>query len=205
MSHNPYLPATNPIDELAKIFSRIPGIGSRSARRIILLMLKNQESLLVPIMRQLELLKTSVKKCECGNLSPSDPCRICTDQKRDKNILCVVEDVTSMWAIERSHCFKGIYHVLDNVLSPIAGIGPNEVGLPKLIKRIKEQGIEEVLIALNPTIEGQSTAYYLSENMPHNVKVSRIGLGIPVGGELESLDPYTISAAMNGRTYYSPE
>ncbi len=187
------------IDTLSRLMGRIPGIGPRSARRIVLFLLRNKQSLLEPLIENFTQLNANIRKCICGNLDEIMPCNICSDINRDNKIMCVVEDVTSLWAIERSGSFSGLYHVLDGVLSPIAGIGPAELKVDVLINRVKSHCVQEIVIALNPTVEGRATAYYLREMI--DIKCSVLRVGVPIGGELDYLDNGTIAAALNGRDY----
>lgn len=185
------------IDSLSQLLARIPGIGSRSARRIVLFLLRNRESLLSPIIQNLETLKANIKKCDCGNLDETYPCCICADHARQDKPLCIVEDVVSLWAIERTQTFAGMYHVLDNILSPISGKGPESLELERLHQRIAHYHTQELILAINPTIEGQATAEYIKDSV--NIRCSTLRVGIPMGAELDYLDTRTIMLAMEGR------
>lgn len=191
----------NPIDQLSALLTKLPGLGPRSARRAVLHLIKHREKLLEPLTASLRDVMDNIKICEqCGNVDSTSPCHICTDEKRVSNQLCVVEDVADLWALERSNIFKGRYHVLGGTLSVIDGRGPDQLGLPKLFKRAQEQGIEEVIIATNATVDGQTTAFYLTEQLkPLGVSVTRLAHGIPVGGELDYLDEGTLGAALKSR------
>lgn len=191
----------NPIDQLTVLLSKLPGLGPRSARRAVLHLIKHREKLLEPMAASLKTVMETIKICEvCGNVDSASPCHICTDEKRVTNQLCVVEDVADLWALERSNIFKGGYHVLGGTLSAIDGRGPDQLGLPKLFTRVQEQKTEEVIIATNATVEGQTTAFYLTEQLkPLGVSVTRLAHGIPVGGELDYLDEGTLGAALKSR------
>ena len=185
------------IDSLSQLLSRIPGIGSRSARRMVLFLLRNRDSLLTPIIQNLQTLKTNIKKCDCGNLDEHFPCGICADFTRHSKPLCIVEDVVSLWAIERTGIFQGMYHVLDNILSPISGIGPESLGLERLSERVAKYNTPEIIIAINPTIEGQVTTDYIKSTI--KIPCSTLRVGIPMGSELDYLDIRTIISALEGR------
>lgn len=189
----------NAIDALSALLGKVPGLGPRSARRMVLFLLRNPDSLLAPIIAQLNNIRAEVKKCACGNLDQQSPCVICSDKTRDHSVVCVVEDVTSLWAIERAKCFNGIYYVMDRVLSPTGGIGPEDLKVSRLQDYVGVHGVTEVVLALNPTVEGQATAHYVQEMLGSLVRCSRLRLGIPMGGELDYLDAGTIAAAIGGR------
>jgi recombination protein RecR len=165
---------------------------------MVLFLLRHPDSLLSPILSSMQKIREDVKTCECGNISESNPCTICGDTTRNKETVCVVEDVTSMWAIERAKCFNGIYYVMGKLLSPTNGIGPDDLDIAGLKKYVEARCSTEVILALNPTVEGQATAHYIQE-MLGSIKCSRLRLGIPMGGELDYLDTGTISAALAGR------
>lgn len=188
-----------PIDTLSTLLSKLPGLGPRSARRAVLHLFKNKEKLFQPLIVALSQTLESVKICEtCGNLDTSSPCHICSDANRQQDQLCVVEEVADLWAIERSGLFKGVYHVLGGTLSAIDGRGPEQLGIPKLLKRAG--GLKEVILATNATVDGQTTAFYITEQLkPLGVSVTRIAYGIPVGGELDYLDEGTLGAALKSR------
>ena len=188
-----------PIDTLSTLLSKLPGLGPRSARRAVLHLFKNKEKLFVPLIAALSQTLESIKICElCGNLDTSSPCHICTDARRPQDQICVVEEVADLWAIERSGLFKGMYHVLGGTLSAMDGRGPEQLGIPKLFKRA--EGLKEVILATNATVDGQTTAFYITEQLkPLGISVTRIAYGIPVGGELDYLDEGTLGAALKSR------
>ena len=193
--------AETEIDVLIRLFSRLPGFGVRSARRTVLHLIKKKETQLVPLSEAIQKVIDNVQICSvCGNLDSMNPCHICQDMRRDEDILCIVQDVADLWAIERSAAFKGRYHVLGGLLSAIEGTGPEELRLPVLEKRIRENNISELILALPATVDGQTTGHYIAErfkNMP--VRISSLAQGIPVGGELDYLDDGTIQTALNAR------
>lgn len=190
------------IEQLIKILSRLPGFGPRSARRAVLYMLMRRETLLYPLADSLRTAGERVQDCiTCGNLDTHSPCSICTDTSRDTSILCVVEGVADLWAMSRTGVFKGMFHVLGGVLSPMDGITPEDLYITPLINRVAQGGINEVILATNLTVEGQSTAHYISELLlPYNITVTRLAHGVPVGGELDYMDDGTISIALSSRT-----
>lgn len=191
----------NDLEKLVAYISKIPGIGKRSARRAALHLLKNKESLMLPLAESIKATAQNTKTCSsCGNYDVVDPCNICTDLKRDKNVICVVESVTDLWAMERGSVYRGLYHILGGVLSAIDGVTPEDLKINKLITRIKNEEISEVIIATNATLEGQTTAHYISQNLQQTgVKVTRLAHGIPLGGELDYMDEGTISTALQAR------
>ena len=188
-----------PIDTLSNLLSKLPGLGPRSARRAVLHLFKNKEKLFVPLIAALSQTLDAVKICEvCGNLDTSSPCHICNDARRNHEQMCVVEEVADLWAIERSGLFKGVYHILGGTLSAMDGRGPEQLGIPKLIKRA--EAMKEVILATNATVDGQTTAFYITEQLKHlGISVTRIAYGIPVGGELDYLDEGTLGAAFKSR------
>ena len=190
------------IEQLIKILSRLPGFGPRSARRAVLYMLMRRETLLYPLADSLRTAGERVQDCiTCGNLDTHSPCTICTDTSRDTSILCVVEGVADLWAMSRTGVFKGMFHVLGGVLSPMDGITPEDLHITPLISRVAQGGINEVILATNLTVEGQSTAHYISELLlPYNITITRLAHGVPVGGELDYMDDGTISIALSSRT-----
>jgi recombination protein RecR len=189
------------IDALIKQFSKLPGIGPRSARRIVLQMIRQPERYLAPLIEVMQRTAESVKTCAmCGNVDTIDPCRICTDERRDTSLLCVVEELADLWAMERSNMYRGRYHVLGGTLSAIEGRGPEQLNIPALTERAAHEDVKEVIIATNITVEGQTTAHYVTEQLTHcNVSVSRLAQGIPIGGELDYLDDGTLGAAFRAR------
>ncbi len=188
-----------PIDNLANLLSKLPGLGPRSARRAVLHLFKNKEKLFQPLILALSQTLDAVKICEqCGNLDTASPCNICSDARRNHEQICVVEEVADLWAIERSGLFKGVYHILGGTLSAMDGRGPDQLGIPKLTKRAEVA--KEIILATNATVDGQTTAFYITEQLKHlSVSVTRIAYGIPVGGELDYLDEGTLGAAFKSR------
>ncbi|MGB1360550.1 MAG: recombination mediator RecR [Alphaproteobacteria bacterium] len=189
------------IENLTKILSRLPGFGPRSAKRAVLYILKKREFLLPPLIDALKTAGENIGDCEiCGNLDTNNPCGVCSDIKRDKSIICVVEEVSDLWAINRTDNFKGQFHVLGGVLSAIDGITPEQLNINTLISRIESGEVKEVILATNLTVEGQSTSHYLSELLrEYDVKITRLANGVPVGGELDYLDDGTLSIALQSR------
>ncbi len=191
-----------PIDTLIKQISRLPGLGPRSARRIVLQLLKDKEQKLDPLVQSLKRAQDSVRTCiQCGNLDLCDPCAICSDRERDIRLLCVVEDVDDLWAFERIGFFRGYYHVLGGVLSALDGVGPDQLRLQSFQERVKRDDVHEVVLALNATIDGQTTANYVHKTLKEhvNLKVTHLSYGVPIGGELDYLDEGTIQTAFQGR------
>jgi recombination protein RecR len=187
------------IERLIQLLAKLPGLGPRSGRRAALLLLKRRETLLQPLAAALAAAAERVHPCStCGNLDESDPCAICRDPKRDPQLLCVVEDVADLWAIERTGAFAGRYHVLGGTLSALDGIGPEDLDVEGLLRRAPRGG--EIVIALNATVEGQTTAHYLIDRLaPSGATVTRLAHGVPVGGELDYLDEGTLAAALKAR------
>lgn len=188
------------IERLIQLLAKLPGLGPRSARRAVLDLLKKRETLMEPLALALQEAAAAIKTCEiCGNLDTASPCALCCDPRRDPRILCVVEDVADLWALERASVFRGRYHVLGGALSALDGITPERLNVASLLVRVKE-GVEEVILAVNATVEGQTTAHYLLDALANsNVKVTRLAHGVPVGGELDYLDEGTLSAAFKAR------
>lgn len=193
--------AITAIDRLVQQFGRLPGIGPRSARRVVLALLKQKDASIPPLVVALQTALEQVKHCEqCGNMDDASPCHICTDPARDAHTICVVEDVADVWAMERSHVFRGRYHVLGGTLSAIDGRGPAQLNIDTLIARAGAQEVEEIILATNATVAGQTTAHYLTERLEGcNVRITRLAQGIPMGGELDYLDDGTLSAALKAR------
>jgi recombination protein RecR len=194
------LPAGPEIERLMQLLAKLPGLGPRSARRVALTLLKKRETLLDPLALALRDAAAAIRVCEtCGNLDSVDPCTICRDPRRDTHVLCIVEDVADLWALERAGMFRGRYHVLGGALSALDGITPERLNLSSLLTRVNE-GVDEVVLAMNATVEGQTTAHYLVDVLaPSQVKVTRLAHGVPVGGELDYLDEGTLSAAFKAR------
>jgi recombination protein RecR len=190
------------IERLIQLLAKLPGLGPRSARRAALHLVKKKDDLLVPLAKAMDVAVETVVVCStCGNIDTSDPCSICTDPRRDQHTIIVVEDVADLWALERAGAMNARYHVLGGALSPLDGIGPDDIGIDRLVARVTEGGIREVILAVNATVEGQTTAHYIMDRLTGQaVKVSRLAHGVPVGGELDYLDEGTLSAAMRQRT-----
>jgi recombination protein RecR len=188
------------IERLIQLLAKLPGLGPRSARRAALDLLKKREALMQPLALALQEAAAAIKTCEiCGNLDTASPCALCRDQRRESSILCVVEDVADLWALERAGVFKGRYHVLGGALSALDGITPERLNVTSLLARVAD-GVDEVILAMNATVEGQTTAHYLLDTLAASgVKVTRLAHGVPVGGELDYLDEGTLSAAFKAR------
>jgi recombination protein RecR len=196
----PSLPAGPEIEKLVQLLARLPGLGPRSARRAALLLLKKRETLLEPLGQAMREAAAAIRTCEnCGNLDTTSPCAVCRDPRRDSQLLCVVEDVADLWALERASVFRGRYHVLGGALSALDGITPEKLNVAPLAARVSN-GVDEVILAMNATVEGQTTAHYLMDILAgSNAKVTRLAHGVPVGGELDYLDEGTLSAAFRAR------
>ena len=193
--------AKSDIDILIRQIAKLPALGTRSARRIVLHLLKNRDTQLGSLIEALENVKNNVKTCRvCGNFDTTDVCHICTDDKRDAQTLCIVENVTDLWAMERASFYKGKYHVLGGILSAVEGILPEDLNIASLPTRIQEDNITEVILALPPTVDGQITSQYiLSKIKQLNIKISTLALGLPVGAELDYMDDGTIEMALEAR------
>ena len=189
------------IETLIQLLSRLPGLGPRSARRAALHLIKRRESLMQPLTEALAIAAERIKPCStCNTLDTIDPCAICRDATRDGAALCVVEQVGDLWAIERTGAFKGRYHVLGGTLSALDGVGPDDLAIASLMTRVRAGGVREVILALNATVDGQTTAHYIAERLAGTgVSVTRLAHGVPVGGELDYLDDGTLSAALTAR------
>ena len=188
------------IERLIQLLAKLPGLGPRSARRAALHLIKRREALLEPLAASLAEAAQRIRPCStCGNIDTVNPCGICTDPRRDGGTLCVVEDVSDLWAIERTQSFKGRYHVLGGTLSALDGIGPEDLHIAGLLERT-QNGVKEVILALNATVEGQTTAHYIMDRLAGSgVEVTRLAHGVPVGGELDYLDDGTLTAALRAR------
>lgn len=194
MSHS-----TTDLEDLIDLMAKLPGLGPRSARRAVLHMVKKRALLMTPLADTLSSVAQTVREClTCGNVGTRDTCDICSSPKRATGEICVVEDVSDLWAMERAAVFKGQYHVLGGTLSALDAIGPDELRIPKLLRRIKDDQVTEVILALNATIDGQTTAHYIADQLS-DVKVTSLAQGVPIGGELDYLDDGTISAALKAR------
>ena len=190
------------IERLIQLLARVPGLGPRSARRAALHLIKKKEALLVPLGGAMQEAAEKVRICSCcGNVDTSDPCTICTDERRDPTTLIVVEDVSDLWALERAGTMNVRYHVLGGRLSPLDGIGPDDLNIKGLVERVATGEIKEVILAVNATVEGQTTAHYITDQLANfEVRVTRLAHGVPVGGELDYLDEGTLAAALRART-----
>jgi recombination protein RecR len=192
------------IERLIQLLARLPGLGPRSARRAALHLIKKRELLMAPLASALQIAMDKIVICKvCGNIDTRDPCTVCTDTKRDQSIIVVVADVADLWALERAHAVNGRYHVLGGTLSPLDGVGPQDLSIDALISRAYEPQVKELILALNATVDGQTTAHYITELLHGaDVKVTRLAHGVPVGGELDYLDEGTLSAAIKQRTLF---
>ncbi len=190
------------IERLIQLLARVPGLGPRSARRAALHLIKKKEALLVPLGGAMQEAAEKVRICSCcGNVDTSDPCTICTDERRDPATLIVVEDVSDLWALERAGTMNVRYHVLGGRLSPLDGIGPDDLNIKGLVERVATGEIREVILAVNATVEGQTTAHYITDQLSNfEIRVTRLAHGVPVGGELDYLDEGTLAAALRART-----
>ncbi len=189
------------IETLAQALSRLPGYGPRSARRAVLHLLKRRDGALIPLLRALEQVSEKLATCHiCGNVDTSDPCGICVDPRREARMLCVVEDVADLWALERSRLFPGKFHVLGGKLSALEGVRPEDLNIAGLLSRVAAGGIDEVVLAMNATLEGQTTAHYIAERLENApIRITQLAHGLPVGGELDYLDDGTLAQALRAR------
>ena len=189
------------VEKLTRLLGRLPGLGPRSARRVVQHLLARRESLLIPLAQEMMSIAESLTVCQiCGNWDEVTPCYLCSDEKRQSATLCVVEQIADLWALERSACFNGRYHVLGGVLSALNGVGPDDLRLASLEKRVLEQKIEEVILATNLTVEGQTTAHYIADRLGKlGVKITRLARGVPIGGELDYMDEGTLITAIESR------
>ena len=194
------------LDRLIQLLAKLPGLGPRSARRAALFLLKRRETLMEPLAAALAETAKRIRPCSiCGNLDTVDPCSICRDPRRDASLICVVEEVADLWAIERSGAYRGRYHVLGGTLSALDGVGPGELHIDKLVRRVGESGTREVILAMSATVEGQTTAHYIMDRLAQSgAQLSRLAHGVPVGGELDYLDEGTLSAALAARLPVKP-
>src|SRR5215475_11341093 len=192
------------IERLIQLLARLPGLGPRSARRAALHMIKKREMLMTPLAAALQTAIDKIQICRvCGNIDTQSPCTVCTDPRRDASIIAVVADVADLWALERAHAVNGRYHVLGGTLSPLDGIGPADLTIEPLISRAHDEAVTEVILALNATVDGQTTAHYITDLLHDaDVKVTRLAHGVPVGGELDYLDEGTLAAAIHQRTTF---
>jgi recombination protein RecR len=189
------------IERLIGLLAKLPGMGPRSARRAALKMLQQPETRMLPLATALADAARAVKPCGiCGNLDSQDPCAICSDPRRDRSVICVVEGVGDLWALERASVFHGLYHVLGGTLSALSGVGPEDLNVTTLLARVEHGGIEEVILALGATVDGATTAHWLADRLkPLGVKVTRVAQGVPIGGALDVLDDGTLAAALRAR------
>ncbi|MDE0994970.1 MAG: recombination mediator RecR [Rhodospirillales bacterium] len=189
------------IEQLISLLAKLPGLGPRSARRAALNLIKRKETLMQPLAKAMAATAEQIKTCSvCGNLDTRDPCKLCNDPRRDPSIICVVEDVADLWALERTVAFRGHYHVLGGTLSALDGVSPDDLRIPQLVERANVGGIKEVILATNATVDGQTTAHYIADRLEEKgIAVSGLAHGVPVGGELDYLDDGTISAALKAR------
>jgi len=192
------------IERLIQLLARLPGLGPRSARRAALHLIKKKDTLMVPLSTAIAEAVEAVGECgTCGNIDTNDPCAICNDPRRDRDTIIVVEDVSDLWALERASATNAVYHVLGGTLSPLDGIGPDDLTIAQLVGRVSQGAVKELVIAVNATVEGQTTAHYITDQLSDcEVSISRLAHGVPVGGELDYLDEGTLSAAMRARTKF---
>ena len=199
----PYLAhmASREIEALTQALARLPGLGPRSARRAVLHLLKKREAALAPLLAALTAVEERLETCAtCGNIDTANPCAVCADPRRDARALCVVEEVADLWALERSRLFPGRFHVLGGRLSALEGIRPEDLAIDSLVRRVEAGGIDEVVLAMNATLEGQTTAHYVAERIERfPVRVTQLAHGLPVGGELDYLDEGTLAQALRAR------
>jgi recombination protein RecR len=192
------------IERLIQLLAKVPGLGPRSARRAALHLIKKKDQLLAPLSVAMADAVDKVRVCStCGNVDTQDPCTVCTDERRDRSLLIVVEDVSDLWALERSGAMNARYHVLGGTLSPLDGVGPDDLTIAQLVSRVAQGEVKEVILAVNATVEGQTTAHYITDQLSGlGAKVTRLAHGVPVGGELDYLDEGTIAAALKSRTAF---
>lgn len=197
-------PTGHEIDRLIQLLARLPGLGPRSARRAALHLIKKKDALMVPLSSAMADAVEVICECStCGNIDTNDPCTMCSDPRRDRATLVVVEDVSDLWALQRANVMNASYHVLGGTLSPLDGVGPDDLSIDKLVDRVASGDVKEVIIAVNATVEGQTTAHYITDQLDGmDVAISRLAHGVPVGGELDYLDEGTLSAAMRARTRF---
>lgn len=192
--------STAEIEHLIALLGKLPGLGPRSSRRAVLHLIRKRELLLSPLAAAMQEVAKSARSClNCGNVGTREICAICEDQTRANGELCVVEDVSDLWAMERAGVFKGRYHVLGGTLSALDGVGPDDLRIPQLVDRLASEAVREVILALNATIDGQTTAHYIADSLPQGIVLTSLAQGIPIGGDLDYLDEGTITAALNAR------
>jgi recombination protein RecR len=192
--------ATREIEALIDMMAKLPGLGPRSARRAVLHLIRKRSLLMTPLSDLMQKVAASAREClNCGNIGTADICDICNSEKRANGMICVVEDVADLWAMERSGVFKGRYHVLGGTLSALDQVGPEQLRIPRLLDRVDSEAVTEVILALNATIDGQTTAHYIADQLDGRVTLTSLAQGVPIGGELDYLDDGTITAALNAR------
>jgi recombination protein RecR len=192
--------STRDIDALIDMMARLPGLGPRSARRAVLHMIRKRALLLTPLADLMQTVAATARECvTCGNIGTTETCDICASEKRTNGQICVVEDVAVLWAMERGQAFKGRYHVLGGTLSALDQIGPETLRIPALVARVSAENISEVILALNATVDGQTTAHYIADQLDGRVALTSLAQGVPIGGELDYLDDGTITAALSAR------
>ncbi len=191
----------NEIEQLIALLAKLPGLGPRSARRAALHLIRRRDQLMAPLTAAMARAADALQTCQdCGNLDTQSPCSVCADPRRDPHVICVVEDIADLWALERTQSFRGRYHVLGGTLSPLDGVGPDDLNIGSLLKRAGNPGVEEIIIATNATVAGQTTAHYIRERLAETgLKTSRLAHGVPVGGELDYLDDGTLATALKSR------
>lgn len=191
----------NELDHLISLLGKVPGLGPRSARRAALQLIKKKDSLMKPLSSALADVAENVHPCStCGNLDVENPCHICESTKRDRSTICVIEDVSDLWALDRAGSYRGLYHVIGGTLSALDGVGPDDLNINTLIERASDPDLKEVIIATNATVDGQTTAHYITEQLKtFDVEVTRLAHGVPIGGELDYLDDGTLTTALNSR------
>ncbi len=189
------------LDALIQLFARMPGLGQRSARRLVLKLLQSPEARMLPLARALDAAARAVRNCsQCGNLDSTNPCSICADPERDRSMVCVVETVGDLWALERSRVYQGLYHVLGGTLSALSGTGPEDLNLSPLLARLAESNVGEVILALSATVDGAATSHWLTDRLAASrVRVTRVAQGVPIGGALDVLDDGTLATALRAR------
>ena len=200
----PAIAAGPEIERLIQLLARLPGLGPRSARRAALFLIKKREAVMAPLTAALQTAMDKIEVCKiCGNIDTQNPCTVCTDARRDPAAIVVVADVADLWALERAHAINARYHVLGGTLSPLDGVGPQDLTIDALVARAHDPLVTEIILALNATVDGQTTAHYITDLLQEaGVKVTRLAHGVPVGGELDYLDEGTLSAAMRQRTLF---
>ena len=192
------------IERLIQLLARVPGLGPRSARRAALQLIKKRDQLMGPLAEAMAETAAAVTQCgTCGNVDTSDPCTVCTDPRRDRSTIIVVEEVGDLWALERAGAGNALFHVLGGTLSPLDGIGPDDLNIRALVERVSKGEVKEVILAVNATVEGQTTAHFITDQLADtNARITRLAHGVPVGGELDYLDEGTLSAALRARTAF---